>query len=378
MPLADENPPLADQVAQEVSSRLTNGMRARVAIVTIATVRARGQTTRGRPVNLEQLHTFIAIVETGSFTKAATRLFLSQAAVSSRIKALESDLRCSLFERDAHRVRLTQAGEQVLAFARSVVAAEGELRSAVAGSPPSHRTIRLGASPSSSTEIAQLILRSFARAHPETSVNLTVDDVLTLAEKLADDQIDAAVFEPCFEHEFLDYRIFGPDRVIVLAASTSPFVSLPQPLNLETLIQLPFVMRHPQCCTLRHMLARLRRATGRIDVALNVVCWVDDVEGVRTVVRSGSAVTAISEYAFIEDVIAGTMTPVEVAALDSSRIRVIATRTPGPNPEAQLLLAHLSRDDVRALFASPESVYRANRAETLHSMPDSDPHPTVL
>src|SRR5579871_312269 len=79
-------------------------------------------------VTLDQLRMLIAIADTGSFSAAAKRLKRAQSAVSHGVGQLETALGLKLFDRGARRPRLTEAGETVLADARSVVTRTAELR----------------------------------------------------------------------------------------------------------------------------------------------------------------------------------------------------------------------------------------------------------
>jgi DNA-binding transcriptional LysR family regulator len=79
-------------------------------------------------VTLDQLRMLIAIADSGSFSAAARRLKRAQSAVSHGVGQLEAALGLKLFDRASRRPRLTEAGETVLADARSVVARTAELR----------------------------------------------------------------------------------------------------------------------------------------------------------------------------------------------------------------------------------------------------------
>ena len=78
-----------------------------------------------------QLRSLVAIVETGSFTKAASKVNLTQPAVSLHIKRLEDQLMRRIFERDGRKVTLTQEGEVLCAFARKILALHSEAQSAL-------------------------------------------------------------------------------------------------------------------------------------------------------------------------------------------------------------------------------------------------------
>lgn len=84
------------------------------------------------PIDSRQLHAFQTLVSTGSFTKAARELFLTQSAVSHSIRALEEDLGCRLLDRVGKKVMLTQAGEQLLAHAGRILGEMGAARTGLA------------------------------------------------------------------------------------------------------------------------------------------------------------------------------------------------------------------------------------------------------
>src|SRR5260370_965840 len=65
-------------------------------------------------MELRHLEVFVAVAEELSFTRASSRLHLVQSGVSSAVKALERDLGAALFDRDRHRVKLTDAGRVLL------------------------------------------------------------------------------------------------------------------------------------------------------------------------------------------------------------------------------------------------------------------------
>src|ERR1017187_895956 len=82
-------------------------------------------------MELRHLEVFVAVAEELSFTRASNRLHLVQSGVSSAVKALERDLGANLFDRDRHRVMLTDAGQVLLPEARATLAAAQAARDAV-------------------------------------------------------------------------------------------------------------------------------------------------------------------------------------------------------------------------------------------------------
>src|SRR5215475_8048882 len=77
-------------------------------------------------MDLLRLEHFLAVVEERTFTRAAERVCRTQPAVSQSIKKLEEELGTQLFVRDLHDVSLTEAGKELVAYARKMVAARDE------------------------------------------------------------------------------------------------------------------------------------------------------------------------------------------------------------------------------------------------------------
>src|SRR3981189_3747559 len=94
-------------------------------------------------IDIDQLRTFIAIAETGSFTKAAEIVHKTQSAVSMQMKRLAERLTPPLFARDGRASKLTEDGERLLDYAPRTVQLTFELLAAFSASELSGR-VRLG------------------------------------------------------------------------------------------------------------------------------------------------------------------------------------------------------------------------------------------
>ncbi len=84
-------------------------------------------------IDIDQLRTFIAIAETGSFTKAADIVHKTQSAVSMQMKRLEERLDKPIFARDGRASKLTEDGERLLDYARRIVKLNLEALAAFSG-----------------------------------------------------------------------------------------------------------------------------------------------------------------------------------------------------------------------------------------------------
>src|SRR3974377_1595173 len=80
------------------------------------------------PLDIRQLRAFVTLAQTGSFTKTARQLHLSQSAISHSMKSLEGEVQCRLLDRVGRSIILTQAGEQLFAHAQRILTEMEEAR----------------------------------------------------------------------------------------------------------------------------------------------------------------------------------------------------------------------------------------------------------
>src|SRR5258708_28774899 len=100
-------------------------------------------------MDLLQLEHFLAVVEEGTFTRAAERVSRTQPAVSQSIKKLEEEIGGQLFSRDLHDVSLTEAGKTLLEYARRMVRTRDDaMRELGALKARTTRTLHIPAPPS--------------------------------------------------------------------------------------------------------------------------------------------------------------------------------------------------------------------------------------
>ena len=126
-------------------------------------------------VKLQQLATFVAVAEEGSFTRASDRLNVVQSAVSASVRNLEKELGAMLFERSTHSVRLTDSGRALLPEARATLAAAQAARDAVDEVRGGLRgTVVLGTMQAQGMRAIDLagVLVAFRAEHPAVEVTI--------------------------------------------------------------------------------------------------------------------------------------------------------------------------------------------------------------
>lgn len=149
-------------------------------------------------LDVPHLRAFVAVVESGSFTRAAGRLNLTQSAISWQVKRLEERIGRPLFLRQVGRtadgVTATAEGADLLAHARRVLAAhdaavEHLRRSDLAGG------IRFGCSEDLIAERLAGLLARFRRSHPGVRLEIVVDTSIALRRRFEGGELDAALVQ---------------------------------------------------------------------------------------------------------------------------------------------------------------------------------------
>lgn len=145
------------------------------------------------PFKLEWAKSFLSVVDSGGFTRAARRLGLSQAAVSTHVKELEVNLGTRLLERVAGRVRLTAPGEAAARVVRRMLEGVRAIRDAVAESESVVRgALSVAASTTPGNYLLPDRLRAFEKRHPDARTRLAVDNSARVLERLGSGEADLA------------------------------------------------------------------------------------------------------------------------------------------------------------------------------------------
>lgn len=137
-----------------------------------------------------QLRQFLAVVDTGSFTRAANALNVAQPSLSGGIAELERQLGTRLFVRERRRIGLTQAGNALLPLARAIESTFHQAEVEVGQLPVPLRPIRLGVLDTAPTRWIEAALARYAGPEP---VELTEGSERELAAALANGSLDLAL-----------------------------------------------------------------------------------------------------------------------------------------------------------------------------------------
>ena len=173
--------------------------------------------------SLRQLSYLVELAERLNFREAAEAQFVSQSTLSAGIKELESVLGVQLVERDKRSVRLTAVGEEVVARARGVLAAAGDLaESARRAAKPLAGPLRLGTIPTIAPFLLPELLPPLRRAYPELKLYLREDLTSRLLDRLNAGGLDVALIALPYDTDDLEVRALFRDEFRFVARADDP------------------------------------------------------------------------------------------------------------------------------------------------------------
>lgn len=290
-------------------------------------------------MELREIRSFVVLSDLQNITRAAEVLHLSPAAVHKQIKMLEQELGARLYEKAGRRLRLTQAGETLLPFARDLMARYRETVSAFEEWKEAKRgVLRLGSGAGISVIVLPRLLSTFRSSYPDIEVTVDTGSTASLIHALGEAALDAAMF---VAPDVMDAS--GPDivaawsyRIVAVAAREfgggewtagdlqgQPFVLFKEGSQIERAIDAHFL---------------------RLGVRPRVVMRFDHAEAIKSMVRIGVGIGMLPRWSVSAELASGELVEVKVADAAPLKSRIVlAVRRGGILPPAVRGLIEIAR-----------------------------------
>jgi len=254
-------------------------------------------------MHIETLKVFCDVVETRSFSTAASRNFVTQSAVSQQIRALETKYDCKLIERTRGAVQVTPAGEIVYQGAKDIVQRYLDMKGGLQSLY--HRvggTLRIATVYSVGLYELSSPLRHFLRAYPQVKVDLDYSRSSEIQEDVLHGSIDFGIVAYPARRPYLVILPFREDRLVLICHPQHPLASQEQ---------IAISKSHGEAAigferdiTTRRAIDRALRARG---VALRYVSEVDNIDTIKRFVEVGQGVAIVPEPAVQSEVKSETL-----------------------------------------------------------------------
>lgn len=249
-------------------------------------------------MELHQLRYFVAVAETGSFTRAAEREGVTQPTLSEQILRLESKAKGigrRLFDRLGRKVVLTDAGRVLLGHAQGVLAAVGEAERAVRDSAEGGR-LRVGAIPTVAPFLLPRAVTRFRKDHPAVQLQLKEDLTERLLADLLAGELDLGLMAlPVRDDRLHVEKLFSEPLVVALPPGHR--LAAKAEVKLGDVVDEPFILLDDVHCFGDQVLSFCRR--GGLEP--RVVCRGEQIVTLLAVVAAGQGVSVVPEMAAVAD-----------------------------------------------------------------------------
>ena len=170
-------------------------------------------------MELKNLRTFQAVVDQGSYQKAADGLGYTQSTVTVHIQQLEEELGVPLFERTGRRMVLTQVGERALAQARELLAAADRLAQLGRAGYELSGTLRVDMAETLLCYKTQTVIQTFRKLAPQVRLIIRSRNCLDIVENVRSGVCDLGVgYDMDWSRDALEVETMGEYAVILLAS----------------------------------------------------------------------------------------------------------------------------------------------------------------
>jgi len=243
-------------------------------------------------ITLRQLKVFSAVAKHLSFTRAAEELHLTQPAVSMQVKQLEGQLEIPLFEQLGKKIYLTEAGEEVYHYSRTIDQQLDDMETALSNLKGlEHGKLRISVA-TTANYFAPHLLATFTQRFPGVNVILDVTNRQTLLRQLAENEVDMVIMgTPPVEME-LEAGAFMENPLVLIAPPGHHLVGEHQ-IPLKRLEEEVFLLREPGSGTRSAM----ERFFAQHEITITASMEVSSDEAIKQSVQAGLGLGVMSQDA---------------------------------------------------------------------------------
>ncbi len=273
-------------------------------------------------MELAQLEYFVKVIQEGSFSKAADRVYRTQPAVSIAIRRLEEEFKLSLLDRSQKTPTLTEAGEVVYDYAQRILALRDQVSGAISELQSLKRGhVRIGANESTSLYLLPDVILAFRQQFPNVRVEIFRHVSDLLSRELLDRNVDLALMasEPS-DREIEAFPVLK-DELILIMSPKHPLVGK-QSVTIKELGKESFIAHNVKAGSRMKVI----EAFARHHTPLNITLELATIETIKRFVQKRIGLAFVPRMCVREELERGALATVPVRGLTYNRILWTAHR----------------------------------------------------
>lgn len=250
-------------------------------------------------MNLKQLEAFVQVSESGSFSKAAKELFLTQPTISAHISSLEKELNVRLFIRNTKEVSLSDDGKDLYRYAKQITDLEKAIEERFyMDSDDGKHVITIAASTIPAQYLLPKVLMCYRERYPKEQIKIMETDSSEVVTQVVDHMVDVGFTGTVLEKKHCKYIPFYKDELAVITPDTPEYRILKEQNrdDIDWIKRKPLILREEGSGTRKEAEKQLKNAGISMET-LNIVASIANQETIKKSVKQGMGITVLSRLA---------------------------------------------------------------------------------
>ena len=250
-------------------------------------------------MNLKQLDAFVQVSESGSFSKAAKELFLTQPTISAHISSLEKELNVRLFIRNTKEVSLSDDGKDLYRYAKQITDLEKAIEERFyMDSDDGKHFITIAASTIPAQYLLPKVLMCYRERYPKEQIKIMETDSSEVVTQVVDHMVDVGFTGTVLEKKHCKYIPFYKDELAVITPDTPEYRILKEQNrdDIDWIKRKPLILREEGSGTRKEAEKQLKNAGISME-DLDIVASIANQETIKKSVKQGMGITVLSRLA---------------------------------------------------------------------------------
>ena len=250
-------------------------------------------------MNLKQLEAFVQVSESGSFSKAAKELFLTQPTISAHISSLEKELNVRLFIRNTKEVSLSDDGKDLYRYAKQITDLEKAIEERFyMDSDDGKHFITIAASTIPAQYLLPKVLMCYRERYPKEQIKIMETDSSEVVTQVVDHMVEVGFTGTVLEKKHCKYIPFYKDELAVITPDTPEYRILKEQNrdDIDWIKRKPLILREEGSGTRKEAEKQLKNAGISME-ALDIVASIANQETIKKSVKQGMGITVLSRLA---------------------------------------------------------------------------------
>ena len=249
-------------------------------------------------MEFKQLEAFVAVVDYGSFSEAARKLYLTQPTISAHVRSLEEELHTKLIIRTTKKTTITTKGYQLYDSAVRMLEIRNNLLENFTG--VQKHMIDLAASTIPSSYLLPEILAAYGKTHPDTYFHSIQTDSAESINRVLDGTVDLALVGQNTSDESCVFLPFCQDELVIATPVTQHYLEMQNhAITFQDFMKDPIIIREKGSGTKKEMDIFLEKL-GITSSDLNVIARMNDLESIKKSIVNGLGISLLSARSTID------------------------------------------------------------------------------